>query len=523
MGLKARMGFGDELTVEALFAPTRFVSADQQDSSSHRVETEGYSPYAACGIEAQLFHIRVTRTVQRIGTRPAEQWPELLQQLGVGQQFVLHLFREGVKFRLELLVKEDCPCHLYSMYLDTYAVKYIKRLERSATKKHPPQTARRVSELILNCLIYIDHAKDAVEIVLRTGGVVKGVRIPVAGGASAKFDPPNLVDDDVLIGGILDGSDKGAGRRIKPVNDATVGVVADQQGAAEHAEVRRRHGESPGLIERFAVDERLHECPIFVEDVDVSAALAILLSKGNVHLAVNVLNSRGSITCRQSRIRERFDELEGAVIDIDFVVGEIGSVDEVARFLVGNRQSCVDGTGAGVVHADERVVRRKVRPAADGAGESGEHEERSPVVDLKFRRPLVHDARRRTDAGAGCGRNGDDETLLDSAAVIERREARALIAEPKWSARAISQSPGIDELLVALLTGIFDESRQRIRLAANGPSHVRGKRQRQENQGGENEVVAEIPVNPVIHGETLLETNLMAAWTNATPARAVER
>src|ERR1035438_1175844 len=180
MGLKARMGFGDELTVEALFAPTRFVSADQQDSSSHRVETEGYSPYAACGIEAQLFHIRVTRTVQRIGTRPAEQWPELLQQLGVGQQFVLHLFREGVKFRLELLVKEDCPCHLYSMYLDTYAVKYIKRLERSATKKHPPQTARRVSELILNCLIYIDHAKDAVEIVLRTGGVVKGVRIPVS-------------------------------------------------------------------------------------------------------------------------------------------------------------------------------------------------------------------------------------------------------------------------------------------------------------------------------------------------------
>src|SRR5450755_1772542 len=107
-----------------------------------------------------------------------------------------------------------------------------------AAKEYPPQTARRVSELILNCLIYIDHAKDAIEIVLRPGGVVKRVRISVGRGASAKFDSPNLVDHNVLIGGILDGSDKDAGRRIKPVDDSAVGIVADQQGAAEHAEVR---------------------------------------------------------------------------------------------------------------------------------------------------------------------------------------------------------------------------------------------------------------------------------------------
>jgi len=43
----------------------------------------------------------------------------------MGQQFVLHVFWQSVKFGLELLMEEDFPCHRSIMYYKTYAVKYI--------------------------------------------------------------------------------------------------------------------------------------------------------------------------------------------------------------------------------------------------------------------------------------------------------------------------------------------------------------------------------------------------------------
>jgi len=45
----------------------------------------------------------------------------------MGQQLVLHNFRQGVKLRLELLMEQDFPSHRHSMSCSTYVVKYMLR------------------------------------------------------------------------------------------------------------------------------------------------------------------------------------------------------------------------------------------------------------------------------------------------------------------------------------------------------------------------------------------------------------
>lgn len=48
-----------------------------------RVEREGDAPYAFCRVKAQLLHIRVARTFERIDAGPAELRAKLLQQQGM--------------------------------------------------------------------------------------------------------------------------------------------------------------------------------------------------------------------------------------------------------------------------------------------------------------------------------------------------------------------------------------------------------------------------------------------------------
>jgi hypothetical protein len=67
----------------------------------------------------------VAGAVEGIGTGTTQLRPELLQQLGMSKQFVLHVFRQDIKFGLELLMQEDFPCHPCIMSYKTYAVKYI--------------------------------------------------------------------------------------------------------------------------------------------------------------------------------------------------------------------------------------------------------------------------------------------------------------------------------------------------------------------------------------------------------------
>ena len=73
--------------------------------------------------------------------------------------------------------------------------------------------------------------------------------------------------------------------------------------SAEDPEIGRRHGKSPGLVEGLTLDQRLHEGSVFIEDVDVSAGLAVGSGEGNIDLAANVLNAEGSEASGQSWCR----------------------------------------------------------------------------------------------------------------------------------------------------------------------------------------------------------------------------
>jgi len=75
------------------------------------LRVESGAPYSVRGIKPQLLHVRVPGALERIDTGTAELWAELLKQLVMRQQFVLHIFRQVVKFRVELLIKLDFPSH----------------------------------------------------------------------------------------------------------------------------------------------------------------------------------------------------------------------------------------------------------------------------------------------------------------------------------------------------------------------------------------------------------------------------
>src|ERR1700733_330681 len=304
---------------------------------------------------------------------------------------------------------------------------------RATPRKNPPPIRRRGEEgvthgspqhRIINIdLINIDHAKNPVEVVLWSGRVEKLVVVALTLRSAAKLDTPQLIDDNVRAPGILDGSYESAGRRIEAVDGAGIGVVADQKRTAKNAKVGRRHSNTPGLVERLAVNKSLHERSVLIEDIDVSTGFAIGPGKGNIYLAADVLDTKRRVASRQRSVGERIDQMEVPVINVDFVIPEVGGIQQIARRVAGDRQAGVDSARSGVIDADQRVVWVEVRPSADRAVEGGEKKGRCPGVNLEFRRSVVDDARRRTHAAAGRGRNRDHQTLLCARARVERREA----------------------------------------------------------------------------------------------------
>src|SRR5208282_2811411 len=240
-------------------------------------------------------------------------------------------------------------------------------------KSHPPPWRGGWWE---EQLLKVDDAEYAIGIILRAGGVEELVRVAVAGRSTAELDAPELVDHDVFVGGVFHGSHERAGGGVEAINRASIGVIADQQGAAKGPEIRRSEGNAPGLVEGLPVNEGLHECAVFVKDVDVASGFAIGGGEGNIDLPPDVLNAEGSKAGGQSSIGERHHELKGTVVDVDFVVPEIGGVEEVSGRVAGDGQSGINGSGTGVIDANQCVRGIEVGPAADGAVERGEEEDR---------------------------------------------------------------------------------------------------------------------------------------------------
>jgi len=81
--IKSFVGLGYELAIKSLLAAARLVSRDQKDRVAFRVEREGDAPDTVRRVKAQLLHICVARTFERIDAGPAELRAKLLQQQGM--------------------------------------------------------------------------------------------------------------------------------------------------------------------------------------------------------------------------------------------------------------------------------------------------------------------------------------------------------------------------------------------------------------------------------------------------------
>jgi len=74
MMFKTLIGNPDESPIEPALLYSSFVSSDQQDGASFRVEREGYSPHTITCIEAHFLHICVPGSLQCIDVGASELW-----------------------------------------------------------------------------------------------------------------------------------------------------------------------------------------------------------------------------------------------------------------------------------------------------------------------------------------------------------------------------------------------------------------------------------------------------------------
>ncbi len=260
---------------------------------------------------------------------------------------------------------------------------------------------------------------------------------------AAELNSPKLVDNDRLATRVLDGPHKLSGQGIVCVDRPGVGVVRDQQSVTQRSKVRRSHRNTPGLIEPATLDESFQERSILVESIDETTPPAARIGKGNVDHAVDVLDAEGGEASRKAAIGKRSDEVEGPVVNIDFVVYDIGGKKEIAGSLIADREAGVDGSRCRVVHLNMCLIEIGLRsPSTDGSVQSCEQKEGRPSLDLEVRGSVKDNSGGRTRA-VYSRRNQYSETLGLAGTVIERRPTRAIICDPKRTARAVGEPPRI--------------------------------------------------------------------------------
>jgi hypothetical protein len=109
--IESGIALGNQTSIEPRRAAARLIAGNQQDALPQRIECNGDPPDAAIGIEAQLLHIRVFRSMQRIHSRSTQLRTEMLQQLGLREQFEPDRLGKQPEFRLELRRKANDPSH----------------------------------------------------------------------------------------------------------------------------------------------------------------------------------------------------------------------------------------------------------------------------------------------------------------------------------------------------------------------------------------------------------------------------
>src|SRR5579863_8997698 len=135
---------------------------------------------------------------------------------------------------------------------------------------------------------------------MRARGEIERLRAGLR--AAAEGQRPEFVDGDRLAIRAFELIDELAARRVDI--DAAVAEIADENVAAEMAEARRRHGETPRRVERTVLGKARQQIPVGVEDIDEAGTRAgdavmlvgALLRIGDPERAVDVLDVEGRET-----------------------------------------------------------------------------------------------------------------------------------------------------------------------------------------------------------------------------------
>jgi hypothetical protein len=124
MRVVAVVGCGEQALVKPALICTAFVTPDQQNRLPFGIESKGQSPHLLVPRKPKFFHVGVSGAFQGINGWPAQMWPEIGQQLGVSQQFVLKVLRQGLELCVKSLIKDDGPGYWQIMDLNPYSVKF---------------------------------------------------------------------------------------------------------------------------------------------------------------------------------------------------------------------------------------------------------------------------------------------------------------------------------------------------------------------------------------------------------------
>jgi len=83
------IGHRNQAPVKTPLVRAALIAPNQQDRLSQGIECERHAPDLALPGKTQFLHVRVPRAFQGIHRGTAQVRPELRQQFGVSQQFVL--------------------------------------------------------------------------------------------------------------------------------------------------------------------------------------------------------------------------------------------------------------------------------------------------------------------------------------------------------------------------------------------------------------------------------------------------
>jgi len=120
MRVKTLLCLPYQFAVETLLAPARFISRYKQNRRTPAIKGEGHSPFTICRTESQFFHVRVSRSFQRVNPWPTQLRSKLFQNNRKRQNLCPHILVQRLKFRFEFIRHLNGPFHTYK-----YGIKYI--------------------------------------------------------------------------------------------------------------------------------------------------------------------------------------------------------------------------------------------------------------------------------------------------------------------------------------------------------------------------------------------------------------